>query len=322
MKKMILFFVLLLWWPGSVNAEETPIYEAFTRFEFQLREARGSGIYLKNVPGYSRVSVYEYDEDFCKIGYGDEIGWCKTERLWGFRSLDALNYSVPGYTANQGAVQLTKDTWILGGKMNKLPVPAGTVLCVAERTEEAYIFPVWRGEGSIPLTNGEMVGFDIWEEAVPGQLLHGFTTFYNDQLGKQLFEERADNIALGCRRIQGTILEQGEQFSFNALCGPYTQENGYRLAPNISKAGKGYGGGVCQVTTTLYNALLGLPLQIDEWAVHQFAGVDYVPQFFDAAVGTYTDLKFTNTLPYPIRISVLNQEGVLTILIYREGEGI
>ena len=69
-------------------------------------------------------------------------------------------------------------------------------------------------------------------------------------------------------------------------------------------------------------ALLGLPLQIDEWTVHQYTGVDYVPQFFDAAVGTYTDLKFTNTLPYPIRISTLHEEGVVTVLIYREGEGI
>ena len=322
MRKIIFLFLMLLLWPGIMGAEEAPLYEAVTRWEVPLRREKESSEWMKKVPGYSYVTVYEYDLEFCRIQYEGAMGWCRTKELWGFRSLDALNYSVPGYYGNQGAVQLTRDTWIKGGKFQGVLARAGTVICVWERTESDYRLPVWRDEGSIPLENGEMLGFDIWEEAAPGQLLHGFTTFYDDQLGKKMPGERAYNIALGCRRIQGVILEPGESFSFNALCAPYTQENGYQLAPNISKDGKGYGGGVCQVTTTLYNALLGLPLQIDEWAVHQYAGVDYVPQFFDAAVGTYTDLKFTNTLPYPIRISTLHEEGVVTVLIYREGEGI
>ena len=72
------------------------------------------------------------------------------------------------------------------------------------------------------------------------------------------------------------------------------------------------------MTTTLYNALLSLPLQIEAWAVHRYTGVSYVPQFFDAAVGSYTDFVFQNTLPYSIRILAVPQEGVLTVLICRE----
>lgn len=323
MRKLLCLLLLLMLpaAPGAL-AREQPVYEANTHVEFHMRPAAESTAWGAKVPRDQKVQVYKYGEEWCHIGYQGSSGYCKTQWLWGFRSLDALNYSVPGYTANQGAVQLTADSWIQGGKLKKLPASAGTVICVSQKTDEKYLLPVWRGEGSIPLENGEMLGFDIWEEAAPGQLLYGFTTFYNEQLGKKMPMERAHNIALGSRRIHGTVLQTGEQFSFNALCGPYTKENGYLMAPNISRDGKGYGGGVCQVTTTLYNALVGLPLQIDQWAVHRYAGVDYVPQFFDAAVGSYTDLKFTNTMPYPIRISCLDQEGILTVLIYREGEGI
>jgi len=316
---LLLFFILLL--PLSCLGEETPIYEAIARMEFHMRPEVGSTRWGEKVDAGATVQVYEYGDQWCRIA-GGEQGWCQTEWLWGFRSLDALNYSVPGAIMNQGAVQLAQDTWIQGGKFKGVMAQKGTIVCISERTDESYLLPIWRGEGSIPLMNGDLVGFDIWEEAVPGQLLGGFTTFYGDQLGKGMAKERAYNIALGCQRIHGTILEPGERFSFNALCAPYKKENGYLMAPNISRDGKGYGGGVCQVTTTLYNALLGLPLQIEEWAVHRFAGIDYAPQFFDAAVGSYTDLAFINTLPYSIRISALDQEGVVTVLIYREGEGI
>lgn len=68
----------------------------------------------------------------------------------------------------------------------------------------------------------------------------------------------------------------------------------------------GYGGGVCQVTTTLYNAALTLPLQIEEWALHSKQGAVYVPQFFDAAVGSYSDFTFVNLLPCGGRFAVKN----------------
>ena len=55
-----------------------------------------------------------------------------------------------------------------------------------------------------------------------------------------------------------------------------------------------------------------------KWVVHRYTGVSYVPQFFDAVVGRYSDLSFTNTLPYPIMILAMPQDGVLTILIARK----
>ena len=51
--------------------------------------------------------------------------------------------------------------------------------------------------------------------------------------------------------------------------------------------------------------------------VHRERGVKYIPQWFDSAVGPYSDLKFTNTLPYPIQLWANPQGGALTVLIYR-----
>ncbi len=115
-------------------------------------------------------------------------------------------------------------------------------------------------------------------------------------------------------------VEREETFSFNALCAPYRHSNGYELAPNVSTDGFGYGGGVCQVTTTLYNAALMLPLQIEEWALHSKQGAVYVPQFFDAAVGSYSDFTFVNLLPYGVQIHASAQSGVLTVLFCRAEE--
>lgn len=76
-----------------------------------------------------------------------------------------------------------------------------------------------------------------------------------------------------------------------------------------------YGGGVCQVSTTLYNAVLSLPLKIEAWSIHRYTGVSYVPQFFDAAVGRYSDLRFTNTLPYSICVLASAENGIRIIYV-------
>lgn len=156
--------------------------------------------------------------------------------------------------------------------------------------------------------------FADWETAEPGDIIGGFTTFYGDQQGQGKAAAREHNISEGVKHIDGVAVEREETFSFNALCAPYRHSNGYELAPNVSTDGFGYGGGVCQVTTTLYNAALTLPLQIEEWALHSKQGAVYVPQFFDAAVGSYSDFTFVNLLPYGVQIHASAQNGVLTVL--------
>ena len=152
---------------------------------------------------------------------------------------------------------------------------------------------------------------------MPGEIIGGFTTYYGPQQGKGRAEAREHNILLGCERIDGVEIPSNASFSFNDHCAPYRKSSDSRLAPNISADGIAYGGGIFHVTTTLYRAARTLPPQIEEWSIHRYNGVSYVPQFYDAAVGTYSDLVFRNTLPYAIRIAATARHGAITVFIIR-----
>ena len=160
-----------------------------------------------------------------------------------------------------------------------------------------------------------------WEEAQPGDLLYAFTTFYTTSMNKEGNYGRLHNIALATERMTGIRVEPGDTFSFNAVCGPYTGENGYRSAPILSgESEMGYGGGVCQVCSTFYNIVLRVPMVIEEMNWHSQGGVSYLPAGFDATVGTNSDLVVRNVLPYRLRIEFESLDGVMTAFLFRDYE--
>src|SRR5207248_1922171 len=113
---------------------------------------------------------------------------------------------------------------------------------------------------------------------------------------------RRHNIQVACQAIDGTVLIPGEVFSYNDTVGPRSERAGFRTAPVIihGELVPGTGGGVCQVSSTLYNlALLG-GLKIVRRSHHQFP-VHYVPPGRDATVAYGSlDLRFANSLPHPV----------------------
>ena len=107
---------------------------------------------------------------------------------------------------------------------------------------------------------------------------------------------RCANVENGASLINGTVLYPGESFSVYSKVAPFTAANGYRLAGSYSNGQtvQTYGGGICQVSTTLYNAVLRAELNVTERLNHSMT-VHYVPLSADAAIsGTDKDLKFTN----------------------------
>ena len=115
-------------------------------------------------------------------------------------------------------------------------------------------------------------------------------------------QERKDNISLCAQYIGGVVLYDGEEFSFNERVGERTEERGFKSAKIIEK-GKfvdGIGGGVCQVSSTVYNAVLLAGLKVTERHNHSML-VSYVEPSFDAMVSSgYADLKFCNNTGAPI----------------------
>lgn len=142
-----------------------------------------------------------------------------------------------------------------------------------------------------------------------------YTTEY-----KKSSASRCSNVANGCRLIDGTTLFPGEQFSVLDHIAPFTEKNGYKLAGSYLNGlvVDTLGGGICQVSSTLYNAVLLAELQVDERQNHSMI-VDYVTPSSDAAIteASHKDFKFTNNKDFPIYIEgYVTEEKTITFNIY------
>ncbi|MDE6558202.1 MAG: VanW family protein [Clostridia bacterium] len=150
------------------------------------------------------------------------------------------------------------------------------------------------------------------------QKLCSFTTYFDAEN-----TDRSDNIRLAAEKINGTVIEAGGEFSFNGTVGARTEENGFKPA-KIIENGKfvtGYGGGVCQVSTTLYNAAVLSGLEITEYHPHSLQ-VSYVSPSRDAMVsGSYFDLKFKNNRLTPIYVRVNCTLNSVKCTVYGQSDG-
>ncbi|MBO4395323.1 MAG: VanW family protein [Eubacterium sp.] len=129
---------------------------------------------------------------------------------------------------------------------------------------------------------------------------------------------RSKNLANAARLINGSVVMPGETFSVHDTISPLTEENGYYSAPSYSKGEvvDSIGGGVCQVSTTLYNAVLRAELEIVARYPHSMV-VSYVKPSMDAAIaGDYKDFKFRNDSEVPILIRGEAGGGTIWFTVY------
>ncbi|MCI8938875.1 MAG: VanW family protein [Dorea sp.] len=129
---------------------------------------------------------------------------------------------------------------------------------------------------------------------------------------------RKDNISLATAKCDGVILVSGDIFSYNNTVGEQTAQTGYKLA-NATMDGQvvqAYGGGICQVSSTIFAAALYSNLEIRERWEHEFVS-SYIDAGMDAAVAwDMLDLKICNNKEYPIRIDVAYVDDILTVDIW------
>lgn len=129
---------------------------------------------------------------------------------------------------------------------------------------------------------------------------------------------RTNNLKLASKAITGTIVQPGQTFSFNKVVGPRTISKGYKAAPVFSGGGveNGIGGGICQVSSTVFNCALNANVGIVERHQHS-QRVTYVPLGRDAAIyGTTQDFRWKNTTNYPIKIVMTVSGGKITCKFY------
>mgnify|MGYP004498002163 FL=1 len=176
---------------------------------------------------------------------------------------------------------------------------------ILEEQKEEYVIP-------LKITIPEITLNDLGKEAFP-QILGTFSTTYNTSN-----QNRITNLKLASEKIDGTIILPGETFSYNKVVGERTIAKGYKEAA-VYAGGKvvdGIGGGICQLSSTLYNSVLYANLEITSRSNHRFL-TSYVTAGRDATVSWGTiDFCFKNTRSYPIKITSEVKNGVVTTSIY------
>lgn len=151
-------------------------------------------------------------------------------------------------------------------------------------------------------------------DALRSRLFTGTLASYSTRYNKSKVN-RSANVELAARRINGTVLLPGDVFSYNDIVGKRTAENGFKNAPvyENGKSVDGIGGGVCQVSTTLYSAVLYADLEIVKRQNHSLT-VSYVPLGQDATVvDGAIDFQFKNNTDTPIRIDSSAGGGSISI---------
>ena len=145
-------------------------------------------------------------------------------------------------------------------------------------------------------------------------VLGSFTTSFSSSGA-----DRSANVSNGCKLIDGTTLYPGQEFSTYEAVAPFTQQNGYYMAGSYlnGKVEDSLGGGICQVSTTLYNAVLRAELEVTQRYNHSMI-VTYVDPSADAAIAESSgkDFKFVNNLDTPIYIEGIIEGKRITFNIY------
>ena len=308
---------------------------------FKAHAARGITLYTEQdpkskfvikVPTYKEVLVSHIEGDWAYAMYQKKKGWVTTEHLFKWDRINPYAGDIPGcifyptlaFTKRTASI-LDYDTHVAGKKkdvVHKTILPGSAVAVEAPDEMGRYKTPYWRTTGFI---TEEDIAYTIdvvpYQDAEPGDLISAMTTYYAVGVHTLQYQGRNWNIYLSTSMISGTVLQPNEVMNVNKIIGPYRKSTGYKPAPIASPTALwGYGGGTCQVNTTLYNAVIRLPIFVNHRKVHADVGIKYMLKGFDAAVGGGDiNMIFTNTLPYPIRFNFLISDGVLTCLIFRAG---
>jgi len=301
---------------------------------FKAYAVRGSALYTKpdersrficNVPVYEEVIISQNQGDWNYAMYKNQTGYIRTAHLFKWDRIDPYAGDIPGCIVYPLMAFVDRTTDIRsyndGGKKVLKTINPGSALCVEPPDEQGrYKTPYWRTTGYI--TEEDIVStipVVPYDQAQPGNLISVMTTYYAVGAKTLQYWGRNWNIYLSTSMISSTMLYPGEQYDAYKCIGPYRKSTGYKPAPIMSPhALMGFGGGTCQVNTTLYNTIIRVPIYVDHRKVHANVGIKYIPKGYDAAVGGGDiNMVFTNTLPYPIYFNFFVSDGVMTCCIYR-----
>ncbi len=274
------------------------------------------------------AELLAYDQTWAIVREGQAIGYIKRQSISEVEPLDPVHTQPYGVqkstyiatTATQTYVRKSMsaedDSWVI--------LNPGTMLSIWKIQEGWAVVPYHRTFGYIDmreLTN--LIPVSPTDDSIRDDSpIAAYTSYYG--MGQNWENvNRICNIRVACQRLN-RVMQPGDQLDFNDDVGPYREALGYRQAPVLINgiSTPGFGGGTCQVSSTLYNALLQVPgLTIVHRHAHGPSGASYLPHGVDAAVGNDAkklNLIFRNDYDFPVRVEGhTSDDGALLMLVYR-----
>ncbi|MCL2811077.1 MAG: VanW family protein [Clostridia bacterium] len=313
---------------GRELESQTVRYTGVMLRDMTVRETPDrNGNALTTVRTNEKISIFDYTPEWLYIASRAGNGYVLRAQVRDIVAIDPANTLPYGVVPHLQKAKVAADTALYTDRNTSsglwAGLTAGSIISFWYISDGWAAVPYHRVIGYVPvshLTELTPVSPTV-EYAQSGDPLAFFTSFYETKQ-TELNIGRIINIGVACNLIE-SVLQPGQRFSFNEMAGPYRSTTGYMPSPVLVGGGTvtGYGGGTCQVSTTLYNALLQLPqgMTIHQRRPHGPSGARYVPHGMDAAVGTTEiNLVFENSYPFPVRIVAYAQDGALFVGLYKE----
>ncbi|WP_404332572.1 VanW family protein [Mesobacillus maritimus] len=237
------------------------------------------------------------------LGFGTEDEKYKNELADWASKLARGTESEPGYDQRNIPDRLDENGNIIKGRPTVVLEEAELVESILNASEEG-------GDVELPLYVTESKYKEEDVAKLSEVVVASYTTYFNRNV-----TGRNKNIELSAKAIDNVILGVGDHFSFNDTVGPSDAEHGYQPAQEIvnKKLVMGIGGGICQTSSTLFNAVDKIGVDYVEWHHHSLS-VGYVPEGRDATVSYGgKDFRFLNTTGVPILLNAKYGDGTLTV---------
>ncbi len=334
MKRLLALLAAALLLSGAARAEETPLprlytaHVCFTGIVYAGWEGTEGVNQIGTVPKGRYVTVHALNPTFALVTYqsGGITGYIRRVCLDYPKTVDSastppygvdFNHFISAVAAPDAPVTTAPgggDTLITlhqGARVSFIGFEGGFGKVIYHR-QYGYL--------DTRLLEEILPVYEAPETAGTDRPIAAYTSFYKITEDESNLNRMA-NIAVACGKLCRLPLGAGDNLNFNRDVGPYRPSEGYMPAGVLvnNELQQGYGGGTCQVSSTLYNAVLQLPgLTVLQRRAHGDNGASYLPIGVDAAVGNSTlNFRFRNDYPFPVRMDATAQDGALTIMIYK-----
>jgi len=333
MRKFSIIFVLLALFfipaLAEENYEDLLMEEIFMRDNFEVMYAEGMVL----VDGYLRVREKPFDDSKI-VGrrfHGDMV--FVTGKCNGYYKIDDHQYVHENYVYLTEEYSSTSVFCLDNMKYLRLKylgrIETGTYASSITRTNslrfegEIPLYDIVDGYAYFPRGKKDIfkIPVEVFSEIIPAgedyELLASYRTTYET---KGSSASRAHNIELASSSIDGIVINPGKTFSFNGTTGPRYGSRGYQQAPAFQgeETVLDYGGGVCQVSSTIFSAVRQCTgIAITERRVHS-QRVSYLPEELEATVSyDHIDFKFLNEYDFPVMLTVNADNGVLLVKLWK-----